>query len=250
MLVINACLGFHEEYKAKKSLDELSHQLESEVAVRRNGKTVQLNVKELVPGDVVLLVGGTIVPADTQWIKGDTVSVDTAPLTGEPIPRKYPGEHGDVILSGTTVVAGECYGRVFRTGEHTEIGNAQKEIMADKTVSVVSVFQKKIMLVVQILVSASFALVIAVLLVQGLYYDGFQANVSQTILDAVSSLSMHACPQVLVACCVLLRQYYLISPLIYFAFINLDYNIVVGHLDSFNPNCSSTCTSSEHGTRS
>jgi len=136
MLFINACLGFHEEYKAKKSLDELSHQLESEVAVRRNGETLQLNVKELVPGDVVLLVGGTIVPADTKWIKGDTVSVDTAPLTGEPIPRKYPGEHGDVILSGTTVVAGECYGRV----------------MADKTVSVVSVFQKKIMLVVQILV--------------------------------------------------------------------------------------------------
>eukprot|EP00577_Skeletonema_sp_RCC1716_P002472 CAMPEP_0113382606 /NCGR_PEP_ID=MMETSP0013_2-20120614/5931_1 /TAXON_ID=2843 ORGANISM="Skeletonema costatum, Strain 1716" /NCGR_SAMPLE_ID=MMETSP0013_2 /ASSEMBLY_ACC=CAM_ASM_000158 /LENGTH=960 /DNA_ID=CAMNT_0000265123 /DNA_START=46 /DNA_END=2928 /DNA_ORIENTATION=+ /assembly_acc=CAM_ASM_000158 len=185
MLVINACLGFHEEYKAKKSLDELSHQLESEVAVRRNGETLQLNVKELVPGDVVLLVGGTIVPADTQWIKGDTVSVDTAPLTGEPIPRKYPGEHGDIILSGTTVVAGECYGRVIRTGEHTEIGNAQKEIMADKTVTVVSVFQKKIMLVVQILVSASFALVIAVLLVQGLYYNGFQDNVSQTILDAL-----------------------------------------------------------------
>jgi len=185
MLFINACLGFHEEYKAKKSLDELSHQLESEVAVRRNGETLQLNVKELVPGDVVLLVGGTIVPADTKWIKGDTVSVDTAPLTGEPIPRKYPGEHGDVILSGTTVVAGECYGRVMRTGEHTEIGNAQKEIMADKTVTVVSVFQKKIMLVVQILVSFSFALVIAVLLVQGLYYNKFQTDVSQAILDAL-----------------------------------------------------------------
>ena len=192
MLLINACLGFHEEYKAKKSLDELSQQLESEVAVRRNGEALQLNVKELVPGDVVLLVGGTIVPADTQWIKGDTVSVDTAPLTGEPIPRKYPGQHGDVILSGTTVVAGECYGRVLRTGEHTEIGNAQKEVMSDKTVTVVSVFQKKIMLVVQILVSASFALVIAVLLVQGLYYDGFEKSVSETILDAVSFF-FHLC---------------------------------------------------------
>ena len=185
MLVINAVLGFHEEYKAKKSLDELSQQLESEVAVRRNGETIQLNVKELVPGDVILLVGGTIVPADTKWIKGDTVSVDTAPLTGEPIPRKYPGEHGDVILSGTTVVGGECYGQVVRTGEDTEIGNAQKEIMADKTVAVVSVFQKKIMLVVQILVSACFAMVIAVLLVEGLAYNGFTTNVSQTILDAL-----------------------------------------------------------------
>ena len=59
MLFVNACLGFREEYHAKKSLDELSNQLESEIAVRREGVTEQMNVKELVPGDVILLVGGT-----------------------------------------------------------------------------------------------------------------------------------------------------------------------------------------------
>ena len=59
MLIINACLGFREEYHAKKSLDELSQELESEIATRRGGDTINLNVKELVPGDVVLLVGGT-----------------------------------------------------------------------------------------------------------------------------------------------------------------------------------------------
>ena len=59
LLLANACLGFREEYHAKKSLDELSDQLESEIAVRREGTTTQLNVKELVPGDIVLLVGGT-----------------------------------------------------------------------------------------------------------------------------------------------------------------------------------------------
>lgn len=59
MLFVNACLAFREEYHAKKSLDELSDQLESEIATRRGGVTVVLNVKELVPGDVVLLVGGT-----------------------------------------------------------------------------------------------------------------------------------------------------------------------------------------------
>lgn len=47
-------------------------------------------------------------------------------MTGEPIPRKYPSsEYGDIILSGTTVVAGECYGIVAETGENTEIGKAQ-----------------------------------------------------------------------------------------------------------------------------
>jgi H+-transporting ATPase len=60
MLLMNATLGFHEEYKAKKSLDELSKELESEIACRRNGDTLNVNVKELVPGDIVLLVGGTV----------------------------------------------------------------------------------------------------------------------------------------------------------------------------------------------
>lgn len=88
MLIINALLGFREEYHAKKSLDELSNAIDSEVATRRNGETTQLNTKELVPGDIVLLVGGTIIPADMKWIKGDTMSIDTAAMTGEPIPRK------------------------------------------------------------------------------------------------------------------------------------------------------------------
>ena len=57
--------------------------------------------------------------------------------------------------------------------------------MADKTVRIVSVFQQKIMMVVQVLVSVSFVLVIAVLLVAGFYYDGFESDVEQTILDAL-----------------------------------------------------------------
>ena len=61
ILLVNACLGFREEYHAKKSLDELSDSLESEIAVRREGETKAIPVKELVPGDIVLLVGGTIV---------------------------------------------------------------------------------------------------------------------------------------------------------------------------------------------
>ena len=140
MLTINVCLGFREEYHDKKALDELSNQLESEVAVRREGETMVMPVQEMVPGDVVLLVGGMVVPADIQWIKGDNVSVDTAPLAGEPIPRKHPGQHGDVIPSGTTIMVGECYGCVLRMGTNTEIGQAQANVLKDKTVRIVSVF--------------------------------------------------------------------------------------------------------------
>jgi P-type E1-E2 ATPase len=88
MLFINGCLGFREEHHAKKSLDEVSNSIDSEIATRRNGATSNLNTKDLVVGDIILLVGGTVVPADTKWIKGDRLQIDTAAMTGEPIPRK------------------------------------------------------------------------------------------------------------------------------------------------------------------
>ncbi|KAG7367335.1 E1-E2 ATPase-domain containing protein [Nitzschia inconspicua] len=145
ILLVNGCLGFREEFHAKKSLDELSTSLESEIAVRRAGETKAVPTKELVPGDICLLVGGTVVPADIEYVKGDTMSVDTAALTGEPVPRKYPSsEYGDVILSGSTIIAGECYGIVVKTGINTEIGKAQADVLSDKAVRVVSVFQEKI----------------------------------------------------------------------------------------------------------
>mmetsp|Transcript_67513 Transcript_67513/g.75633 ORF Transcript_67513/g.75633 Transcript_67513/m.75633 type:complete len:970 (+) Transcript_67513:119-3028(+) len=174
MLIINAGLGFHEDYKCKKSLDELSASLESEIAIRREGKTEALPTKECVPGDIILLVGGTIIPADVKWMKGDKMSIDTAALTGEPIPRKYPSDdHGDVILSGTTVMSGECYAMVVNTGIHTEIGQAQADVMADKSVNTISVFEAKILTIVKIFIVFSFILVIAVLLVKGITYKGF-----------------------------------------------------------------------------
>lgn len=189
ILLVNGCLGFREEYHAKKSLQAVSASLDSEIAVRRDGLTASLLVKQLVPGDIVFLVGGTIVPADVLWISGDVVQLDTAALTGEPLPRKYPSaEHGRTLLSGTTVTAGECYGQVLRIGTATEIGQAQVDILQDKSVRIVSVFQQKIMKVVQILIAGSLIVVLAVLLVKGIVYDGFDDNVKETILDALSIL--------------------------------------------------------------
>ena len=110
ILLVNACLGFHEEYKAKMALDELANSIESDITVVRNGGEAQpISVTELVPGDLILLVGGTVVPADVKWVKGDTMGIDTAALTGEPLPRKYPSaDYGDTILSGCVSTHGRC----------------------------------------------------------------------------------------------------------------------------------------------
>lgn len=74
----------------------------------------------------------------------------------------------------------------MQTGIHTEIGQAQADVLQDKTVMVTSVFQEKLMTVVKILVLASLAVVIAVLLVEGIVYDGFSESVRSSILDALS----------------------------------------------------------------
>merc|ERR1719247_3971595 len=90
MLIINGLIGFHEEHKAKQSLDALKSQMTATVPVKRDGTMVIKEVAELVPGDVIFLRGGNIVPADCEFIEGDELHVDTAALTGEPLPRKVP----------------------------------------------------------------------------------------------------------------------------------------------------------------
>ena len=77
MLLCNGYLCFHEELKAKESLDELTNKMEQKIAVLRDGNATSVLTRELVPGDVVLLVGGSSVPADVEWLDGDILSVET-----------------------------------------------------------------------------------------------------------------------------------------------------------------------------
>jgi P-type E1-E2 ATPase len=103
------------------ALAKLTAAIESKVTLVRGSSSSEVNVKELVPGDVILLVGGTKVPADVMWRSGDKMAIDTAALTGEPIPRTYPSDrYGTDVLCGTVVKEGEGYCQVLKTGEHTE----------------------------------------------------------------------------------------------------------------------------------
>jgi hypothetical protein len=70
ILLCNGYLGFHEELKAKASLDELTNKMEQKIAVLRDGAAEHMLTRLLVPGDVVLMVGGCATPADVEWIEG------------------------------------------------------------------------------------------------------------------------------------------------------------------------------------
>jgi Ca2+-transporting ATPase len=71
ILICNGLLGFTEELKAKASLDELTSKMEQKIAVLRDGAAEHMLTRLLVPGDVVLMVGGCATPADVEWIEGN-----------------------------------------------------------------------------------------------------------------------------------------------------------------------------------
>lgn len=174
MLLANGFLGFHEQLKAAESLAELTNKMEQKIPTLRDGKAEQLNTRLLVPGDVVLLMGGAQVPADLEWMEGDVLSVDTAALTGEPLPRKYPSdEYGKLILCASTIRAGEAYAIVRKTGINTEIGSANADIMLDKATAKVSVFEARVLLAVKVIIVLSIVDVFVVFLVQGFAQSQF-----------------------------------------------------------------------------
>mmetsp|Transcript_6982 Transcript_6982/g.21786 ORF Transcript_6982/g.21786 Transcript_6982/m.21786 type:complete len:1017 (+) Transcript_6982:74-3124(+) len=156
MLVANALIGFHEEHKAKQSLDALKSQMTATVPVKRDGNMVVMPIAELVPGDIIFLRGGNVVPADCEWLEGDPMLVDTAALTGEPVPRKVPrpdreGEApgaGRALLSGCILKQGEGHCEVKETGLRTEIGQAAG-LVQEASGHSMGVFETKIMQVVR-----------------------------------------------------------------------------------------------------
>lgn len=187
MILCNGYLGFHEELKAKQSLEELTSKMEQKICCLRDGHAVHILTRLLVPGDVVLLVGGCALPADVDWIEGDILSIDTAALTGEPLPRKYPSqEYGNTILCGCTVRAGEAYCRVKATGVNTEIGSSSAEIMKDKATAKVSVFEERVLFAVKIIIMISLFDVLVIFFVQGIGREEFEHNIKELILTCLS----------------------------------------------------------------
>ena len=203
MLILNAMLGLHEELKAKAELKKLTDKQVSTVMTTRDGEAHELPVTDLVPGDLILLSGGVLTPADVEWLSGDVLSIDTAALTGEPIPRKYPSpDYGKKILGGTTIKQGEAYARVLETGIRTEIGAGQAEIAADRQTVSVSEFERKVLDVVKVILVVSIACFVAILLVQGLARNQFQVSVGPPLLSGLVVL-IAAIPVALpyVGCC-------------------------------------------------
>jgi H+-transporting ATPase len=105
LLCANASIGFWEERQAGNAIDALKAKLAIKARVQRDGKWITPPAKEVVPGDVIRLRLGDIVPADARLLEGDEISVDQAALTGESLPASK--KSGDAVFSGSIKRPGE-----------------------------------------------------------------------------------------------------------------------------------------------
>src|SRR5208337_1246730 len=120
LLISNAAVGFWEEYQAGNAIAALKAKLAIKARVKRDGKWINPAARELVPGDVIRLRLGDIVPADARLLEGDDVSVDQSALTGESLPAtRKPGE---AVFSGSIMRRGEIGALVYATGTNTYFG--------------------------------------------------------------------------------------------------------------------------------
>jgi len=120
ILLINAFLGFFQEYRSEKFIEKLRSLVKKNTNVRRNGAVSVIPEEEVVPGDIVVLKEGDIVPADGQIVLAEAILVDEATISGESI--AIGKNRRDKVFAGTTVTHGYCEFKVTETGSKTELG--------------------------------------------------------------------------------------------------------------------------------
>lgn len=160
LLIINALVGFREEHKADNAIELLKQKLALKARALRDDKWIWLPARELVPGDIVRLRLGDIVPADVKLIEGDFLLVDESTLTGESLPVD---KHVlDVAYSGSIIRQGEMDAMVVATGMSTYFGKTAKLVeKAEKQ----SHFQKAIIKIGDYLIVFALALSVLIFLV-------------------------------------------------------------------------------------
>ena len=133
LLLANAVVGFWEEHQAGNAIAALKATLAIKARVKRDGKWVTPPARELVPGDVIRVRMGDIVPADARLLEGDPIEVDQSALTGESLPATR--KSGEAVFSGSIVRQGEIGALVYATGANTYFGKTAELVQGAQTVS-------------------------------------------------------------------------------------------------------------------
>ncbi len=138
IVVMITVLGFVQEFKAEKAIESLKKLLAYKAKVRRGGTEREIDVVDLVPGDIVILEEGTKTPSDIRLLEVFNLSVNEASLTGESAPasktaaelsgEKQISDQKNMVFAGTNIASGRAIGMVVKTGDSTEIGKIAHDV--------------------------------------------------------------------------------------------------------------------------
>ncbi len=191
LLLSNAMVAFWEEHQAGNEIAALKAKLAVTAKALRDGKWGAPKVAELVPGDVIRLCLGDIVPADARLLPGDPIQVDQSALTGESLPAtRKPGE---AVFSGSIIKRGEADAMVYATGEKTYFGKTAQLVQGAHTVSH---FQRAVLKIGDYLIVLAVALVAVIVTVALFRHDPILSTLEFALVLLVAAIPV-AMPTVL-----------------------------------------------------
>jgi len=191
LLVANGVVGYTEERQAGNAIEALKAKLAINARVKRDDAWITAPARELVPGDVIRLRLGDIVPADARLLDGDEIEVDQSALTGESLPATRLA--GDAVFSGSIVRQGEIGALVYATGTHTYFGKTA-ELVADA--HTVSHFQRAVLKIGNYLIILAVALVTVIVVTAILRGDAILTTLQFALVLTVAAIPV-AMPTVL-----------------------------------------------------
>jgi H+-transporting ATPase len=191
LLMVNAVVGFWEEYQAGNTIAALKEKLALQARAKRDGKWQAVPARELVPGDVIRLRIGDIVPADARLLEGDPVEIDQSALTGESLPVTR--ESGGAVYSGSIVKRGEIDAFVYATGAETYMGRTAHLVEQPRSISH---FQRAVLKIGDFLILVAVALVVLILAVALFRGDNMLTTLQFALILTVAAIPV-ALPTVL-----------------------------------------------------
>ena len=191
LLLANAMVGFWEERQAGNAIAALKAKLAVKARVKRDGKWATPAARELVPGDIIRLRLGDIVPADARLLEGGPVEVDQSALTGESLPAER--KSGEAVFSGSILRRGEIEALVYATGANTYFGKTAQLVQEAQTASH---FQKAVLKIGNYLIVLAIVLVAVIITVALLRGDPILTTLQFALVLTVAAIPV-AMPTVL-----------------------------------------------------
>lgn len=173
IIIGNAIIGYIQEYNAEKSIEKLKEMAAQDAIVIRGGEKLEVDVSELVVGDIIILSAGDVVPADARIIENSGLKTEEAALTGESEPilkttdklegdDLMPGDKLNMVFKGTTVSKGSAKAVVTYTGMNTEMGKIAEMLKDDNDETPLQIrlsrFSKKLAVFVIVICAIVFGL--------------------------------------------------------------------------------------------